>query len=83
MLDQIKKAALDIMESTYPVAILEGTVTRGAPLRVKVDQKYDLDRNELIIPKHITQNGPIQVGSKLILIRVQGGQKFLIFDEVS
>lgn len=55
------------------------------------DQYFSGDTLEPVSPQHvhalgeleITVHGGLKVGDKLILIRQQGGQKFLIFDLIA
>lgn len=107
----IKKASVDANEAGDPVNVMSGTVTSTRPITVKVEQRFEIGREQLIIPEYLTDhkigvtldgetekagtpehrhkygekqimtayNG-LKIGDRVILIRQQGGQKFLIID---
>ncbi|MDQ0175977.1 DUF2577 domain-containing protein [Bacillus chungangensis] len=80
MLDIIKRAGVGAVEASQPVAVMFGTVTKLNPLEVLVEQRLPLSRDFLIVPKRFA--GHFELGEKYSLIRVQGGNQFLILDEV-
>lgn len=94
MLQMIKQAAIDAIESSKPVSVLFGTVTKTNPLEVNVDQRFTLDADFLIVPETLTRyvlninsteyiiRKGLQVGDRVVLLRIQGGQKYLIVDKV-
>lgn len=93
----IKKAAIDAVESTKPVQIFFGTVENTKPLKINVEQKMVLGEKQLILTRNVTDyetsiregdikkyivfNG-LQLGDKVLLIRQQGGQKYIVWDKV-
>lgn len=109
----IKQASTDAADAGYPADIMTGTVTAAIPLTIKVEQRFDIGREQLIIPEYLTEhkinitikgsteksgvpehdhafgekktvtvhNG-LKAGDRVVLIRQQGGQKFLIIDRV-
>jgi len=79
MLEIIKKAALDAVEQSKPVAIVFGVVESTAPLRVKVEQKLTLSRDFLILTDRASDLHP---GDSVVMLQRQGGQKYLILDKV-
>ena len=81
MIQTIKKAALDAVEASKPMNVLFGTVTSTKPMLVKIDQKLTLNQNFLLITK-TAKELPLVTGDSVILLRVQGGQKYLILDKV-
>lgn len=80
MLDIIKRAGVGAVEANQPVAVMYGTVTKLNPLEVLVEQRLPLTRDFLIVPERLA--GHFELGEKYILIRVQGGNQFLIMDRV-
>jgi len=94
MLNVIKQAALDALEASQPVAIMFGTVTKINPLEVNVDQRFTIDADFLIVSESLTKyvlniggaeyviRPGLQAGDRVVLIRIQGGQKYLILDKV-
>jgi len=94
MLEAIKKAAMDAVVASNLVAVMFGTVTKTNPLKVNVDQRFTLDADFLVQTaataelkvtiggtEYIIRPG-LQVGDRVVLLRVQGGQKYLILDKV-
>lgn len=93
MLNVMKKAALDALEASSPLAVMAGTVTGTNPLEVNVDQRFTLAADFLIVPESVTRltlniggadhiiRAGLQTGDPVILLRVQGGQKYLILDK--
>lgn len=93
MLNTIKQAAMEAIEASKPVAVMTGTVTKTSPLEVNVDQRFTLDADFLIVPESLTRytlmigsteyvvRSGLQAGDRVILLRVQGGQKYLVVDK--
>lgn len=95
----IKQAALDAVTASKPMTTCFGTVTSTSPLKISVDQKMTLGQKQLILTRNVTDftatitinnnvenitihNG-LGVGDKVILTRMQGGQKFIIWDRLT
>ncbi|MGO4786963.1 DUF2577 domain-containing protein [Paenibacillus sp. 2KB_20] len=116
MLDIIKKAALDAVNTGNPVAVQIGTVEAISPLEISLDQRLTLSEAFLIVPESLTRyeidlhhtheytddtgtgsstkitepSLPVKpivirkgltVGDAVIMLRVQGGQKYLVLDK--
>lgn len=94
LVDLIKQASLGAVEAANPVAVLFGTVTKTNPLEVNVDQRFTLTNEFLIVPEQLTEyrvtiNGQniiirrgLQTGDKVLLLRMQGGHRYVILDRV-
>jgi hypothetical protein len=94
MLEAIKRAAKDAIEASNLVAVMLGTVTKTSPLEVNVDQRFTLDADFLIVPETLTPyevnidgveyiiRRGLEAGDGVILLRMQGGQRYLILDRV-
>lgn len=94
MLNVIKQAALDALEASNPAAVLTGTVMNVNPLEVNVEQRFTLDADFLIVPEALTRytltigsteyviRQGLQVHDRILLLRLQGGQRYLILDKV-
>ncbi|GIQ62128.1 hypothetical protein PACILC2_06960 [Paenibacillus cisolokensis] len=92
MIDIIKQAGAQAVEAGNPVHI--GTVTRTEPLEVFVDQRFSLTSEFLIVTDATEEltieiNGSLytvrpglQAGDKVALIRVQGGQQYVVMGRV-
>lgn len=79
-IETIKKAALEAVEASKPCAVVFGTVASITPLKINVEQKLFLSDLQLI--KTAAVSGALQIGDKVLLLRVQGGQKYVIWDKV-
>ncbi|GIP18382.1 hypothetical protein J40TS1_40240 [Paenibacillus montaniterrae] len=92
LLNLVKQAAVDAVKASNPVALMTGTVIKDSPLEVKVDQRFTLTAAFLILPqsmqrKEIIIDGTVyvisdgvQVNDNVLLLRVQGGQKYILLD---
>lgn len=118
--ENIKKAALQAVASTMPSGVYFGTVISSSPLKISVEQKMTLTKEQLILSTlvqdfsvdmtvdHLTENTSggsgdasfashnhaykgrktfrvhlgLSAGEKVMLLRVQGGQKFIVLDRV-
>lgn len=85
LLTIIKKAALDAVNATRPVNVVFGVLASVSPLSVTIDQKLTLDEDFLVITKHMDDlilSEELTVGDRLVLLQMQGGQRYLILDKV-
>ena len=81
LLGTIKQAALEAVENTKPVALMPGTVLEAEPLRVLVEQRLELPSEFLIMTESLRLRGMAK-GDSVLLLRMQGGQKFVILDRM-
>jgi len=120
----VKRAALDAVNASKPVEICFGKVTSASPLKILVEQKMTLGKEQLILtrnvtdfktsitggniqnyyytgsnlsgsapvsPPHVHAMGKLQitvhngvvVGDEVILLRQQGGQKYVVVDRIA
>jgi hypothetical protein len=94
MLDIIKKASLGAVSNTNPVAFSYGTVTAAEPLQIQVDQRFILSGSALVLPesvmesriqldgKEILLRRGLESGDRVLLIRMQGGQSYIVLDRL-
>lgn len=94
LLEAIKKAGAAAHASGNPMAVMVGKVTRINPLEVNVDQRFTLPEDFLIIPESLTSyevdllsdklviRRGLEAGDAVLLLRVQGGQQFVVLDRV-
>ena len=75
----IKQAAIEAVNSTQPVAIVFGTVTSASPLKIQVTPKLSLGKGNLVLTGTI--KGQLKKNDSVILIRIQGGNKYLVLDK--
>lgn len=91
----IKQAAKDAVDASNPVGIFYGTITSTAPLQVEVDQRFTLTEEFLELTKatkelkvpvdgggYYTLRRKLEQGDRVILLRVQGGAKYIVLDRV-
>lgn len=85
-LEIVKKAAVEAVEATAPPRVLFGLVIGTSPLTVRADQKLTLSGEALAVAagtRAIRDVQPgLQAGDKVILLRMQGGQKYVVLDKV-
>lgn len=98
LLETIKTAAIDAINSTKPVEIVLGIVLSTQPLKIELEQKLLLSDAFVIVPEELTNRkvkimindmeeeieikNALQAGDKLALAKIQGGQKYLIISRL-
>lgn len=94
MIQIIKQAALEAVRESDPTTVTFGTVTKADPLEVNVDQHKTLTKEFLLVPESLTKKEiellqekvvireDLKVGDKVLLLRIQGGQKYIILDRL-
>jgi len=82
LLQIIKKAAMDAVETSNPMQIAFGTIESVNPLIVKIEQKASFEEFFLIQTETFKRYTDKKIGDKLVLIRMQGGQQYLILDRM-
>lgn len=94
----IRRIVVETLQTTNPMTMVYGTVVSIAPLKILVEQKITLDAPFLMLSKNVTNynisltlngknetarvNNALKIGEQVILLRQQGGQKFLVVDRV-
>ncbi len=81
----VKQAAKEAVDASKPVTVSFGTVTAVSPLTVKVSDKLTLTGSVLAVTAALTDDAgdiALALGDKLVLLRVQGGQKYIAVDRV-
>ncbi|HBF4080043.1 DUF2577 domain-containing protein [Clostridioides difficile] len=82
LLQIIKKAAMDAVETSNPMQIAFGTIESVNPLVVKIEQKLSIGEIFLIQTDTFKRYTDKKIGDKLVLIRMQGGQQYLVLDRM-
>lgn len=64
--------------------ILFGTVVNKNPIKVSIDKNSNLNAvgEPFIVVTDRFKKEPLEVGERIVLIRAQGGQKFVILDKL-
>lgn len=75
LVQTIKKAAIEAIEAEEPAAFFIGTVTDVSPLQVRLGQRLSLPEQRIVFLK---DEDPPEEDDKLALLRVQGGQKYIV-----
>ena len=75
----IKKVALDAFHASKPTNICFGSVESVNPLSVRINQLIVLSSATLIPTSAVKDK--LAVGDEVILIRQQGGQKYIVLDK--
>ena len=57
-------------------------VINTSPLRISVEQKMTLGIAQIVLPQSITKESELAVSDEVILIRQQGGQKYILLDRL-
>lgn len=94
----IKRASIDAIENSKPVNLVFGKVSSISPLIVNVENKLKLEKEQLLLLKTLSNYtieveiegekrqmkiyNALKSGDEVILLRMQGGQKYLILDRV-
>lgn len=79
LVEMIKQIAAGVYDAKAPMEICYGTVQSLSPFKIRMDQKKVLGK-EYFVVRYGTTTQSFEVGDELILIRMQGGQQWLIFD---
>ncbi len=75
----LKRVALEAVDASKPTVILYGTVSSITPLTIYLEQKRTITRGFLVVTDKVKN---LVVGDKVVMIRMQGGQKYIIMDKV-
>lgn len=110
-LEDIKSVAVGAVNAAKPFAFTLGKVTSASPLKIQVDQKFELTSAQLILTNavrdynvemevnHQTESAEghthaytgrktfkvklaLKTGEQVLLLRADGGQKFIVLDRV-
>lgn len=77
----IKKAAIEVVANSKPTEIQYGTVESISPIQIRLDQKRLLGPTFLILTESFREKS-LNKGDTILLLRVQGGQKFVPLDRM-
>lgn len=115
LVSEIKKIAVNAVNSEKPCNIVFGSVASVSPLKINIEQKLTLSEEQLVLSRSVTDyeieiniedknkwlteieslhkheikgkkmlivHNKLKAGEKVILARIQGGQKFVVLDRV-
>ena len=94
----IKQLSQAVTEQGKPTDIRYGKVISTSPLRVQISTELTLPQSVLVVPKSLTDHtvevmidnvikpmtirNALKVGDKVLLLRQQGGQSYIILDKI-
>ena len=81
LLQLIKQAAIEAVAAGKPMQVVFGTVVSANPLKIKVESGLILDEDFFV--KTATAGGKLKKNDRVVLLRMQGGQQYLILDRIS
>ena len=75
----IKRAAVEAVQARSPMGVEYGLVTSISPLGIPVDQTKIMTAAQLILTNAVMDYA-LQKGEKVILLRCDGGQQYIVLD---
>lgn len=97
ILKSFKTAAIEAIEASDPTAVQFGEVISVSPLKILVEQKKALTIAQLILTRNVKDyevemtleqvkkkfmiHNALKQGDMVILIKMQGGQKYIVWDK--
>lgn len=98
LIELIKIAALEAIETNQMCDLRYGTVSSVSPLKVKVTSQFTIPQSLLVVPEHLTDHdvsvtldnedktmrvkSALKIGDKVALLRKTGGQSYFILDRI-
>lgn len=77
--DLIKTIAKAAIEQEKPAAVVTGRVVATGRLKIETEQKLVIDEEFIIFPKRL-YNYKWEKDENVVLIRCDGGQRYLLID---
>lgn len=77
LLRLIKRTALEAVENSKPVNVTYGEVMSTTPLEIRLNQKLLLSSEHLVETQRLQG---LSAGNKVVLLRLQGGQHYMVLD---
>ena len=75
----VKVAAVDAVRAMKPMAFMYGEVISASPLSIQVSQRMTIHAKMLLLTSPV-RDEVLAVGEKVMLIRCDGGGKYIILD---
>lgn len=94
LLECMKRAAMEAVRDAKPMTVIFGRVTAVNPVEIQISQKLTLKQSlgQLIFTRNVidyqtqiagetvTVYNSLKLGESVILLRQEGGQKFIVLD---
>ena len=94
----IKRAAVDAVMARDPMCVKIGEVTATSPLAIRINQKIHVPAQQLMLTSAVcdhevaqtsagtkntvTVHQGLQKGDRVLLLRCDGGQRFIVLDRL-
>lgn len=94
LIETVKKVAFEAIQASNPVAFSFGVVVKEDPLTINIEQKMELTEEFLVLTSQVKLyetiinnqktiiDNSLKKDEQVILIRMQGGQKFIVLDRM-
>ncbi|MGK5512059.1 DUF2577 domain-containing protein [Brevibacillus formosus] len=90
LLALIKQAATEAVDASNPVGVFFGTIKSTTPLEIDIDQRFVLTKEFLVLTEgtkelrygDIILRPALKVGDRVVLLRIQGGQQYVVLEKV-
>lgn len=79
-INTVKRIAIEAVRSQQPTTVVFGTVKSVNPVEIQIDSGNTVD-SDFLVQTEAAKDG-LSAGDKVALLRMQGGQQFLILDKV-
>ncbi|WP_315169487.1 DUF2577 domain-containing protein [Metaclostridioides mangenotii] len=81
LVQALKKAAIEAVNEAQPMGCVFGLVTKKSPLNIQIDSKLNLTSTFLMLTE-TSKKIDYKIGNKVLLIKMQGGQKYIVIDRM-
>ncbi|WP_304944317.1 DUF2577 domain-containing protein [Vallitalea guaymasensis] len=78
----LKQINQGVKDNSQDVTFYYGQVIEIHPLQIQVDQRFILDEDFLVLTSTVAVNNSLHIGDKVVLLRAQGGQQYIVLDKV-
>ncbi|WP_273328013.1 DUF2577 domain-containing protein [Vallitalea guaymasensis] len=78
----LKQINQGVKDNSQDVTFYYGQVIEIHPLQIQVDQRFILDEDFLVLTSTVAINNSLNIGDKVVLLRAQGGQQYIVLDKV-
>ncbi|WP_113673231.1 DUF2577 domain-containing protein [Vallitalea guaymasensis] len=78
----LKQINQGVKDNSQDVTFYYGQVIEIHPLKIQVDQRFILDEDFLVLTSTVAVNNSLHIGDKVVLLRAQGGQQYIVLDKV-
>ena len=51
----VQQVSTNANDAGYPATVMSGTVTSASPLKIKIEQRFEISGSMLILPEHLKE----------------------------